>query len=202
VDVIRSGALGDVNRMQAEKLEAISNNIKRLDKLVGEILDLSRIDSGELKLSWKSTDLSRIAEKVVEELRVIAGEKVVNLEFRKSRTNVRARVDADRIRRVLLNLIDNSLKFTPIGGNIVVSVGKNKKYAILKVQDTGVGIPRKHVDKVFDRFYQADSSARREYEGFGLGLSICKKIIEMHGGIIQVKSKVNKGTTVIVKIPL
>lgn len=202
VDVIKGGLLGDVNAKQRDKLEAISINIVHLDCLVDNILDLSKIESGDLELSLRKVDLRRIASSVVDDFAPIANERGVVLKTRFSRDIPKVRADADRLKQVLINLLDNALKFTGSGGKVFVSVGKTRRYVVLKVVDTGVGIPKAKQAKIFKSFYQADSTRKRKYKGVGLGLAICKSIVELHGGFIKVVSRVNKGTSVSVKLPI
>ena len=202
VDVISSGILGPVTKNQAEKLTAISTNISHLGRLIDGIFDLSRIESGEFQLFLTKTNVSSLVGSVVEDFRSIAGKKKLMLYYRKPRNPVSARIDSDRIRQVLINILDNSVKFTKPGGSIYMSLRSSEQSVFITVSDSGIGIPKAKLGKIFNSFYQVDSSLRRKYTGVGLGLAICKSIVELHGGDIIVESKINKGTKVIVKLPL
>jgi signal transduction histidine kinase len=201
VDVMQDGVLGRVNRKQKEKLEAISLNIRHLSNLVENILDLSRIEAGELKLNRRKTDVNRLVSGILRDFRPLAEERGITLSFRKAVLG-RVMMDPDRMKQVIINLLDNSLKFTPHGGRITVSTRRMQNQLALTVRDTGVGIPKKSLGRIFDRFYQVDSTSHRKYKGFGLGLSICKSIVELHGGSISIKSRVNRGTSVSITLPV
>lgn len=201
VDVLSGGLLGDLNEKQKEKLDTISNKIKQLNNLIEKILDLSIIDSGGLKLNLQEVDLNDLALEVVKDFKQITKENEVEIQLKTDRTATKAVVDAERIKQVLVNLIINSIKFTPRLGIIRVIITKEPSYAVMMVEDTGTGIAKKNIDKLFDRFYQVDSTIRRKHGGVGLGLTICKRIVELHGGAVYIKSWVNKGTVVTVKLP-
>lgn len=200
VDVIRAGVLGDCNPKQGEKLEAISDNISHLNAIISNMLDLSKIEAGELKLSRRKTRLNGLALRVVEDFKPIAAARGVRLRLSKSRADPRVLIDDGRMRQVLTNLLDNSIKFTSPGGTVTVGVGKRGGSVFLRVRDTGIGIEKKKLCRIFERFYQIDSSARRRFKGVGLGLPICKKIVELHGGEIKAESRINEGTLVTVKL--
>ncbi|MCX6695529.1 MAG: PAS domain S-box protein [Candidatus Altiarchaeota archaeon] len=201
VDIMREGMLGPVNDKQLEKLENISRNINHLDRLVDETMDLSRIDAGELKLEKRRIDLRSLVTSVADDFWSKAGDMLIQIKVRVPKDPVTATVDYGRIKQVVNNLVDNAIKFTPYGGSVELAVRRNVDKVVIEVRDTGIGIPKGSIDKVFDRFYQADSSHKRGYKGVGLGLSICKSIVELHGGSIKIISKLGNGTTVIVKLP-
>ncbi|MFH1125917.1 MAG: PAS domain S-box protein, partial [Candidatus Altiarchaeota archaeon] len=191
VDLMDDGLLGSVNSKQKEKLEAIGSNISHLNRLIEDILDLSRIEAGELKLRMKLTNLVSLTKGVVEDFKPIVARKGVLLRVKQVGRRIEAKIDVDKVKQVLINLLDNAVKFTPSGGCVTVRLSKAGKYVVLSVADRGVGIAKKNIDKIFTMFYQVDSTPKRMYGGVGLGLSICKKIVELHGGAITVKSKVN-----------
>jgi PAS domain S-box-containing protein len=199
-DILASGNLGPLNQEQEGKLNRIANNVEQLNILVNNILDLTRMDSGELSMALERFSLERLIREVTDDMEQIATVKGVRL---KTRVTVRSMVRADRGRmnQLLVNLIDNALKFTPEGGTITVSASETAKATTLRVADTGIGIKRKELSNIFLRFYQVDSTVQRRYKGAGLGLAICKRIAELHGGQITVKSRYRHGTTMTVTLP-
>ncbi|MFH1823800.1 MAG: response regulator [Candidatus Firestonebacteria bacterium] len=182
-------------------LDITKNNAERLVKLVGEILDFSKVEAGILPISKKEMDVSSLIKQTVEELKIIADGKGLYLctELIESPVNIVA--DSNRIKQVLVNLIGNSLKFTKEGG-IIVGVRLLEEEAIVAVKDTGLGIPEESKTKMFERFYMVDSSLRKKTSGFGIGLSLSKSIIEAHNGKIWFESKLGEGSTFYFSLPV
>lgn len=189
--------------MDAESLDAIESEAQRMSRLVNDLLLLARADNGELKLNLEEIDLDIIVGEAYREARILAKDrdlKVTVLDFEP----VRIKGDGDRLKQLLFNLIGNAIKFTPDGGQILLSLNKTERNAIIQVQDTGPGIAPDDMKRIFDRFYQADSSRARTHtsgEGAGLGLSIAWWIAQAHGGKIHVDSKVGEGTTFTISLP-
>jgi signal transduction histidine kinase len=190
--------------MDPESLEACESEVERMSRLVTDLLLLAKADYGGLTLNLEPLDLDTIVSEVFREARVLAKDrdlKVTVHDFEPVRVNG----DADRLKQLMLNLISNALKFTPDGGEIALNLRKNPRTAVIEVQDTGIGISKEDMERVFDRFFQTDSSRVRGVagrgEGVGLGLSIAKWIAEAHGGQITVASEIGVGTTFSVVIP-
>ncbi len=186
--------------MDQESLAAIDSEAERMARLVNDLLLLARADNGELKLNLQELDLDILIDEAYREARILAKDrdlKVVVGEFEA----VRIMGDPDRLKQLLFNLINNAIKFTPDGGQITLNLSKTEHEAIIKVADSGIGIAPEHLQRIFDRFYQADASRVRLGEGAGLGLSIAQWIVEAHHGKIQVESKLGEGTTFTVSIP-
>lgn len=197
IDLIKRYGVDD------ESLAAIDSEAQRMSRLVNDLLLLARADNGEVKLNLEEIDLDILVGEVYREARILAKDrdlKVTVLDFEP----VRIQGDADRLKQLLSNLVSNAIKFTPDGGQIILNLRKTERNAVIQVQDTGIGISEEHLQRIFDRFYQADSSRVRlglGTEGAGLGLSIAQWIAEAHGGKIQVESKLNQGTTFTVLLP-
>ncbi len=185
-----------------ESLDAIDSEAHRMARLVNDLLLLARADNGELKLNVEEVDLDIIVGEAYREARILAKDrdlKVTVVDFEP----VRIKGDADRLKQLLSNLLGNAIKFTPDGGQITIHLRKTEHDAIIQVIDTGVGIGQEHLQRIFDRFYQADASRVKMVtgEGAGLGLSIAQWIARAHGGGIEVESVLGKGTTFTVTIP-
>ncbi len=182
-------------------LGIIDSESKRLANLVNEILDLSRIDLGTIKFVFDNVDVNEIMESVKSEMDVPVGEHGLKSEYHVEKNLPKIFTDRERLTQVLINLINNSVKYTP-KGKITVTVKKTGRYIQFSVSDTGIGIAKENMEKVFERFYQVDSSYTRKAGGTGLGLSLCKEFIEMLGGRIWVESVLGRGSTFNFALPV
>jgi heavy metal sensor kinase len=184
-----------------EVIESVLEETGRLSKTVENLMTLSRLDSGELKLERSRFDLAELCRETVEQMSLLAEDSAVQLECTGSE-KIEVNADPLRVRQILINLIDNAIKYTPAGGRISISTARETDRAIIEVADTGQGIPAEALPHIFDRFYRVDQARSRELGGSGLGLAITKSICELHGGRIHVESQVGQGTRVCVEIPL
>ncbi len=182
-----------------ESLGAIQVEIERMTRLVGDLLLLARADSGGLPLERKLVELDNILFDVYRQVRML--EPPVEIEL-KAVDQIIVLGDADRLKQLFLNLVDNAVKYTSPGGKVTLSLSKEMEWAFFEVVDTGVGIPPENLPHIFDRFYRVDKSRARAQGGSGLGLSIAKWIAQAHGGAIRVRSQVGEGTTFTVTLPL
>lgn len=202
--VIR-GNLDLMRRMQKpdeQSLKSIELEVDRLARMVEDLLALAQAESGKLPMDRRRIELDTLLLEVFNQVHVLAGERV-KLEIDKI-DQVLVCGDHDRLKQVVLNLMANAIKYTEQGGTVTVSVAKEEERAKLIVKDTGMGIPSEDLPHVFERFYRGDKSRTRGKDGagFGLGLSIAYWIVRNHSGEIEVKSKLNKGTTFTVWLPL
>lgn len=200
-ELLSSMVLGDLNEKQKELAEKISKNASHLAELVNEILDLSRLESEGHAIIKSSFSIRDLVQETVEEMNVPAHKKNLSLGFDATPAKLMLTADREKIRRLLRNIIDNAIKFTPPLGRIQVSAKSAVGGVLLNISDTGIGIPKGELGKVFDKFYQVDSSTSRRYKGAGLGLTICKKIVEQHGGTIKLENMRGGGTLVTVFLP-
>lgn len=188
--------------MDATSLEAIDSEAERMSRLVNDLLLLARADYGELKIELEPLDVDDIVTEAYREARVLAKDRDLTVRIVDFEP-VRVNGNADRVKQLLLNLISNAIKFTPDGGMVTLNLRREGQEAVLQVADTGVGIGEEDMRRIFDRFYQADSSRRKDDgDGFGLGLAIAKWIVDAHSGTISVASKLGEGTTFTVTIPV
>lgn len=188
--------------MQAKFLNVIISESNRMSKLVTDLLTLSRYDSNKNKTEIVEIDLGDLTKRCLEK---------VNLEIEKKNHKVECFVTADvppvradkfGIERVVLNILTNSIKYTPENGNIKIYVGFVYNDAYIKVIDNGIGIPEEDLPRIFERFYRVDKARTRELGGTGLGLAIAKEIMEQNKGSIDIKSEFGKGTEVVIRIPV
>ncbi len=175
--------------------------VDRLAALVGQLLEQARAESGQMKLNLRDVDLEDIARQIVATFEPQASNKGVRLELQAMRP-VRVEADPDRLAQVCVNLIDNALRHTPSGGSVTVELDANGNDAIMRVRDTGVGIPYRDLPHIFERFYVVDRSRTRESGGAGLGLAIVKGIVEAHGGTVSTESMLGSGTVFTIRLPI
>ncbi|MBV9718401.1 MAG: PAS domain-containing protein [Candidatus Eremiobacteraeota bacterium] len=175
--------------------------VDRLAALVGQLLEQARAESGQLQLNIRDVDLEEVARPIVASFDQQASNKGVNLEFSALRP-VRVEADPDRLAQVFVNLIDNALRHTPGGGRIRVELDARDSDAVLRVRDTGDGIPYRDLPHIFERFYVVDRSRTRGSGGAGLGLAIVKGIVDAHGGAISAESMLGRGTAFTIRLPI
>lgn len=193
---------GDYDKeTQKEFLQVVSSEARRMAKLVTDLLDLSKIDNNKKNMKKVSFDLGALAKECQKKLAIEIKKKKHHVECLVTADVPPVYADKDDIQRVILNILSNSIKYTPDGGNIKIYVGFVFNDAYIKVIDNGIGIPESDLNRIFERFYRVDKSRAREMGGTGLGLSIAKEILDKNGGSIDIKSEVNKGTEVVIKIP-
>ena len=186
---------------QREFLQVVSSEARRMAKLVTDLLELSRIDNNRKNVRKVSFDLGALAKECQKKLAIEIKKKKHHVECLVTADVPPVYADKDDIQRVILNILTNSIKYTPDGGSIKIYVGFVYNDAYIKIIDNGIGIPEEDLNRIFERFYRVDKSRAREMGGSGLGLSIAKEILDKNGGSIDIKSQVNKGTEVVIKIP-
>lgn len=186
-----------------EMIRVVYDESQRMGRLVKDLLDLARMESGHLTLYKEEVPITFVMERMTQKFMQAAKEKHVHLAFKTDMADdVWVSLDEDRIEQVLTNLIDNALRHTPEGQAVTVELTSELSYAKISVQDTGIGIPAEDLPYVFERFYKADKARTRKKGGTGLGLAITKNIIEAHKGNIKVESEVGKGTAFTFYLPM
>lgn len=180
----------------------IYRNALKLNRLVNQLLDLSKLEAGKMSIRATETNVIDFVKDVVLSFTPLAEKKRITFKLNYDKNTILVFFDKDKMSKIINNVISNAFKFTPNGGKINVSVVKNDKSVLIKISDTGIGIPKERIDKIFDRFYQVDDTQTREQEGTGIGLALTKELIELHKGSIEVESKEGGGTTFTISIPL
>ncbi len=201
-EVLRDKISGDLNDDQLEYVADIHGSGKRLLQLINDILELSRIQTGKIELKYGEFSLPDIVEDVRNVVLGIANKK--NIETKVSLDETLDKITADklRIKQLLFNLISNAIKFTPEMGKVEISGVRNGDEILMSVSDTGIGIKKENQDQIFDDFFQVDGSESRQFDGTGLGLTLSKQIVTLHGGKIWVVSEENKGCKVMFTLPV
>ncbi len=188
-------------RETRETLGSVLEEVERLAEIVESLFALSRLDAGEASAQWRRFDLAELAATTAEQMSLLATDKNVSVAC-DSVAGVMVEGDPARLKQVIVNLLDNAIKYTPGGGRVRLSVGREQDYAVLEVADDGIGIPAEALPHVFKRFFRVDGSRSREQGGAGLGLAIVKSICSAHGADIEVISAVGRGSTFRMRQPL
>ncbi|MDT8305224.1 MAG: ATP-binding protein [Anaerolineae bacterium] len=194
VDLMRR--MGGADGVSLNDIEA---ELERMTRLVNDLLLLARADVGSLPIAQEVVALDTVLLDVYRQVKTLDPKVNVHLQ---EVDQVQVLGDADRLKQLVLNLVDNAVKYTPAGGEVSIDLTKDGGYAQLKVRDTGIGIAEEDIPFIFDRFYRVDKARTRAHGGSGLGLSIARWIVDVHGGDIDVSSQVGAGTTFTVRLPL
>jgi two-component system sensor histidine kinase BarA len=221
-EMLSEGLAGPLNDEQKEFVGTIREKGEQLLGLIQSLLDMSKLESGTMSVRRQSTRIEDVLSEAIKTLTPGARKKGVTVRLQVDGSLPELRADPERLRQVFINLGDNALKFTPSGGTVTYrvaamaagreqgdddSVGVSlmspvRSHIEVRVIDTGIGIPEEEREKVFDAFYQVDSSSTREYGGTGLGLSIVKRLVESHDGTIRVEENTPRGATFVVTLPV
>lgn len=202
LSMLQEGDFGKLSKKQADIVGVLLRNSERLIRLINIFLNISRIESGRLKINKSLTDINQLVRDIVKSLAIEAATKHIKVEFKENDIPL-FQFDSDKMTDVIMNLVDNAIKYTPIGGWVSVSVKNMDKYILVKVQDNGKGISYDELDQLFQKFRRGKDINRVDTSSVGLGLYIAKKIIEGHGGNIWAESEgENKGTTFKFTLPL
>jgi DNA-binding response OmpR family regulator len=181
----------------------IKRNASRLLSLINQLLDLSKLEAGKMKLRTTKTNLVTFTKGITMAFESVAELQDITLKVKADKDIIEIYIDRDKLTKIMTNLLSNAFKFTPEGGRITVTVTQNDlSFAEIRIKDTGFGIPAKEQSKLFDRFYQVDSSFTKEHEGTGIGLALTKELVEFHHGTIRVSSKPGEGAEFTVQLPL
>jgi heavy metal sensor kinase len=192
---------GELRGDTRESLGSVLEEVERLQEIVDSLFALSRMDAGEAPAEWVRFDLAELAATTAEQMSLLATDKNVSVACDSS-PGVTVEGDRARLKQVIVNLLDNAIKYTPSGGGVRLSVRSEGGYAVLEVADDGIGIPAEALPHVFKRFYRVDGSRSREQGGAGLGLAIVKSICSAHGAEVEVRSSPGRGSTFRVRQPL
>lgn len=206
LDIMADGTAGPISEDQKKIIATAANNVKRMSRLINDILDLSKYESGKMSIEPRPSDLGQLTQEAIQSVSSWAKTKNVKLDWRAAPELPLAAADPDRILQVFVNLLSNAIKFTPSGGQIYVEIDRDKsnpqESVKIMVRDTGPGIPEKDLKRIFEKFVQVESSkASIDVKGTGLGLPIAQVIVQLHKGNMWVESEVGKGTSFFFTLP-
>ena len=202
-DAMRTETFGPIsNARYTDYLEHISQAGKQLMGTINDVLDISKIEAGKVELREETVDVQYVVETCVSLMKQKSAEKQLSLRMVLADGPPALYADEQKLKQILTNLLSNSIKFTPEGGEIAISSVFNEKGCELRVSDTGIGIAPEDIPVALSTFRQVDSSINRKFEGTGLGLPLCKTLTELHGGVFELESEPGIGTTVSVHLPV
>ena len=202
ISFFTSGRLGDLSPEQKNMVAMMERNTQSLIELVNDLLDASKLESGTMRLDLASTDLRILVGELRETMEPLVREKGLQLHEALAAGLPPVRADRAKLRRILVNLISNAIKFTPKGGQVEIKAERANDLVRIAVSDTGVGIPAEDIPRLFDKYEQARSRATRSEKGTGLGLFITRQLVELHGGQIEVQSQVSQGSVFSFTLPV
>ncbi|MCF6094650.1 cell wall metabolism sensor histidine kinase WalK [Microaerobacter geothermalis] len=202
LEALEDGAVQD-EQLAPKFFRVLQMETDRMIRLVNDLLQLAKMDSRQVQLSYQDTEMNLFLQDTIDRFSVQAKNKGITLKLVSPREIPNLRIDKDQMIQVMDNILSNAIKNTPQGGSITINASvKNNGFFVIDVIDNGIGIPKKELNKIFDRFYRVDKARSRNMGGTGLGLSIAREITKLHGGMISLDSELNKGTKVTVALPL
>jgi len=201
IAIVLDEVAGPINKKQMKFLGIAKRNADRLSILINDVLDFQRLGAGKMELDIQSHDIKEVLLEVQETMTLYAGMNSIEMSFTYSDDLSKAEFDRAKMIQVLTNLVGNAVKFTPEKGRVSVIVKRGDNDWVVSVSDTGMGIPKEELPKIFDPFYRVNRCAKQT-QGTGLGLAIVNKIVNLHSGTIEVESEVDRGTTFTVFLPL
>ena len=205
VQTVLEGKLGRINKSQIEFLSTVASNIDRLIRLVKDLLDLSKIQTGKIEMRCEELDVIDLIHYILGLFKAEADKKSIRLRSEVPKGIGCIYADREKVERILINLIGNSLKFTPESGEVSVSAkvsGEPGNHIVIGVGDSGIGIPELELEKIFEKFHQVEGGSSDSAEGAGLGLAITKGLVEAHHGRIWAESEVGKGSVFRFTLPM
>src|SRR5665213_582583 len=194
----KAGILDDESKAV---LQIMTSNAMRLLKLINDLLDMVKLESGRMEIRREINHLEEFVNGLAQSIQNTAKDKRVRLSTKVDEDVDWVMADRDKLEKIILNLLFNALKFTPAGGQVELTAQKEGTQLLIKVMDTGMGISKENLPFIFDRFWQADSSSNRKFQGTGLGLALVKELAEAQSGSVEAESQVSRGTTMMVRIP-
>ena len=201
-EIIADRIMGDNWDLYSDYAQSIVQSGQHLLSLINDVLDLSKVEAGKMQLYPEELDIGLEVEEIVESVKVMAAQKGIVIDDSLGEDPIDMYADRRSMRQVVLNLMSNAIKFTPQSGTIQVTLTEGEGHVVLKVTDNGIGIPPSDLQKVFEPFEQVRSNYLANEGGTGLGLSLVRRLVELHGGTVEISSKPADGTTVTVKLPL
>jgi two-component system phosphate regulon sensor histidine kinase PhoR len=201
LETINAGAINNTDDVK-RFIDISLKQALRLNRLVEDLLVISKVELGEIKLHFEEVSIRDVVISALPLVEVKAGLKKINIQNNLQENLPHIWADRDRLTQILVNVLDNAVKFTPEDGSIFIDAGQKDNYAVLTITDTGIGIPKEEVQRLGERFYRVERSRSRDLGGTGLGLSIVKHLMIAHGGKMEIESQLGRGTKVSLFFPV
>jgi signal transduction histidine kinase len=202
LDLMNEGSLGDLSDEQTVALDVMLRSEARLEELIDKMIQFSLEATGQFTLQMKPVNFNEVVNLALKQAKMKAANRPVELMLNLGDNPCKVRIDQEKIQWVVMELVDNAIKFTPPGGSVQVRLGKDGNVVDFQVSDTGIGISAERLSEIFEPYHQLDGSSTRRYGGIGLGLALVKKIIEAHGSQVEVRSEIEKGTSIKFQLPI
>ena len=202
LDLMNDRLLGELSTEQASAVDVMLRSEARLEELIEKMIQFSLEATGQFTLQLKPASLIEVVSQALKQAKLKASNRPVTLNIDLGENGYQVRMDQEKIQWVIMELVDNAIKFTPPGGRVSLRIEKGTDFAHLHVMDTGIGISPERLTEIFEPYHQLDGSSTRRYGGIGLGLALVKKIIEAHGSKVEVHSEVEKGTSITFQLPI
>jgi signal transduction histidine kinase len=202
ISIVLDEVVGKLNKKQKDLLNKSKEKIKSMITLMNDLLDVCRIEEGRIIQQMESLNLSEVLQRSVDLMRPQAEDKDINLQTAAEDSLPPINGNRSGIEALFVNLISNAIKYTPSGGKVRVEMAKEGKNIQIKVSDTGIGMENADIARIFDKFYRVRSDRTKDIAGTGLGLSIVKGVVDAHRGSVSIESRVGKGTTFAVSLPI
>ncbi len=200
--LLMDGKLGQMPDSQVQCMKIIIEEADRLTRLINDVLDLAKLEGGKVQFKKELMDIEDVASDVITTLSTLAEDKDITFHLQPVGAIPKISASKDLIKQVFFNLVGNAIKFTPKNGHIYIILERDNNFVRATVKDTGIGVPEEQIAKIFDKFYQVDTSMTRQHGGTGLGLPIAKHIVDAHKGRIYAESEVGKGSSFIFELPI
>jgi signal transduction histidine kinase len=202
LDLMNDGLLGELSKEQATALDVMLRSEARLEELIEKMIQFSLEATGQFTLQIKPGSLCDVINLALKQAKIKAANRSVTLNIDLGNNDYLVKMDHEKIQWVVMELVDNAIKFTPPGGNVNINIKKGEDHVFVQVEDTGIGISSERLSEIFEPYHQLDGSSTRRYGGIGLGLALVKKIIEAHGSQVVVSSVIDRGTSITFQLPL
>lgn len=202
ISMVLDGDMGEITPQQRKVLEEAYTSSQRMAFLIGDFLNLSRLQTGKFELELSDIDMSHIVGEEISQLRATAASRGIKLAYDSPENFPVLKLDENKIRQVMMNFIDNAIYYSPANTTITISIVKHAHHVTFRVEDQGIGVPKGERHRLFTKFYRAGNAKKQRPDGTGIGLFMAKKVIVAHGGSVIFESEEGKGSTFGFRLPV
>ena len=202
INIVLDEIDGPINTLQRETLTITKESVERLTRLINHVLDYSKLEAGKMEWIFKEVVMNDVVTSVYKSMLPAAKKKNISMKLEIPKNTVKLCCDEDKIKQVIVNLIDNAIRFSFENGSIIIKLEENSDWVLVRVKDNGVGIPLEHQDRIFEMYEQVHHEGLWKTGGSGLGLALCRQILLRHKGVIEVESISDQGSEFTVRLPV